>query len=230
MACGVNSDASLKKRRGGWGTTRLPLDLTNQRFGRWLALRHSHSHYWICRCDCGTEKPVWVSSLKRGTSKGCSECAVPSGHTRRTHGGTGTSLYGVYRGILRRCYKQNDQAFHNYGGRGIAVCDRWRNNFEAFRMDMGNRPRDSSIDRIDNDGPYSPENCRWATRQEQGRNRRGNVLLSLGKETLTISEWSQRLGVSRCAINWRVRKGWPIEKALGSPIRKWGTTPGREKS
>lgn len=116
-----------------------------------------------------------------------------------------------------RCGNPNDPEFHNYGARGIQVCERWRHSFEAFFADMGLRPSLAhTLDRIDNDGSYTPENCRWATKAEQRRNSRQARFLTLDAETLTIGEWSRRIGLSRTAIRQRLRLGWTLRRALSS--------------
>lgn len=115
--------------------------------------------------------------------------------------------------MWRRCSNPKDKDFHRYGARGISVCDRWRS-FENFYADMGDRPSGKTLDRINNDGPYSPENCRWSTTQEQCRNRRSNRRLSVGGESLLIVEWAERAGLDQRIVNNRLWNGVSIERAV----------------
>lgn len=126
--------------------------------------------------------------------------------------------HGIWKRMLQRCHDQAHISYVNYGGRGIAVCQRWRVNFEAFLMDMGRRPSAAhSLDRIDNDGPYDPTNCRWATRAEQSRNTSRNVMIRWNGVTKTATDWASETGLRVSAIYYRVKHGWSPERALTTP-------------
>lgn len=165
------------------------VDLIGLRFGRWLVIDNlgrksntSRNYYWLCECDCGEVKEVPGENLKRGTSKSCSclmrdlsrERATVTPNARK-HGLSNSTVYMAWANMKDRCYNKNHPKFKDWGGRGIRVCVRWKNSFENFYEDMGDKPSpDLSLERINNDKGYSPDNCKWATRVEQNRNKRNN--------------------------------------------------------
>ena len=194
-------------------------------FGSWKVLARlpsrSKSTYWLCECKCGRQKPVKAFELTHEHSLSCgqNECH------RAIHRMTNSAEHRVWSGMKGRCRNPNDPAWLDYGGRGITVCDEW-NKFENFYRDMGPRPSpEHSIERRDNDKGYSPDNCYWATRQEQALNRRNSTKLTLNGETLNILRWSERLGISESLIYWRLNKGnWSVERTLTTPVKKYVLT------
>lgn len=200
------------------------VDLTGRRFGRLLVTSFSginkqqHST-WNCICDCGTQCTVVGTKLTRGNTQSCgclNREAVRAKNT--THGYSRHYLWNTYYKMLDRCHNPKSNLYERYGNRGITVCQRWRDSFADFIADMGDRPQNCTIDRIDNDGPYSPDNCRWATIAEQNRNTRQNHTLTYMNETLTITEWAARLNMSPGTIKSRLRYGWSTEQTLSTPI------------
>lgn len=135
---------------------------------------------------------------------------------RRYHGKSKTSIYHSWLGMKARCTNPNNPAFKNYGGRGITVCDRWMV-FENFHEDMGDRPGQFTIERIDNDKGYGPDNCEWAPRSKQARNRRNLIMITMDGETHPLSVWVERYGGNYKTIHMRIYKGWDPEKAIKTP-------------
>lgn len=199
------------------------IELTGLRFGRYTVLseapkRANWVRYWFCQCDCGNIQEVFQGNLISGKSIGC-------GCLRVTHGHTGTYVYRVWHGIHSRCKYLSNVGYKDYGGRGISVCERW-NDFSSFLADMGYPPSEKhTVDRENSDGPYSPENCRWATRKEQARNRSNNSLITFKDRTLTQVEWAEITGLSTNMIRKRLSRGWSVESALTTPAQKAWAKP-----
>lgn len=194
-------------------------DLTGQKFNRWTVLSRgtykAGKIHWLCRCDCGTEGLVNTQNLKNGASKSCGCLSVESVIRRETtHGMSGYSEYKIWQMMKNRCSNTRDSHFHRYGGRGIAVCDRWENDFAAFYADMGPRPRGLTIERINNDGNYEPGNCRWATNKEQAHNKANNRRLTAFGKTQILIEWERESGISSSLLIYHLKQGTPLESIL----------------
>lgn len=182
-------------------------------------------------CACGAEVVVAWSQVKRGKTRSCGclqvEAATRSALALRTHCMHGTPEYQAWRAMLSRCQNKNVPNHPGYGGRGIRVCERWQV-FENFISDMGRRPSPAhSLDRIDNDGNYEPENCRWATNTVQQRNKRNAVLVTWAGETLPVREWEDRLGFRKELLYGRLKKGWSVERAMTEPVHTEKSHPSR---
>lgn len=189
-----------------------------QRFGRLVVLGLAEQGKWKCQCDCGNISIVFTGNLVKGNTRSCG-CLRRKG-SRLTHGKSYAPVHWVWSGMIQRCTNSKNEKFVRYGGRGITVCDRWRK-FENFLADMGEPPPgDLSIERKDNNKGYSPENCKWATRMEQGRNKHNNRFLTYEGKTLHISEWARRKGLKIPTL-WRrlFVYGWDIGGALNTPVR-----------
>jgi hypothetical protein len=205
-------------------------DIAGQRFGRWTVVQHigresasSRDHRWLCRCDCGTERSVKGSDLRAGKSASCGCAGRERSKLNRPflkHGLSRTPTYVVWCGMRERCNCATHKDYPDYGGRGIKVCARW-NDYAAFLADMGERPAGLTIERRDTDGDYEPSNCYWATYTEQNNNRRFNVFLERGDRRQTVAQWAHEFGLHPDRLRARLKRGWPLEKALTQPIRRW---------
>lgn len=161
-----------------------------------------------CLCSCGTILMIKGSNFRSGSSKSCGCSKYDSKNT--THGQSKNPLYKLYRGMLDRCYDKSNTAYNNYGGRGITVCDRWKESPEAFFQDVGERPTTKhELDRRENDKGYYPGNCVWSTKKENSRNKRTNRKLIYQGVTMTIAEASERTGVSPVTIRAYLEKNKP---------------------
>lgn len=167
-------------------------DLTGQRFGKLIVVREDGriraSRAWLCACDCGETTRVPQGSLTRKVSPthSCGCLLSPEEVSKRNtkHGMSRHPLYRTWSGIITRCYNKNDPSYVDYGGRGVEVCDRWLESFENFYRDMGEKPSaEYQIDRMDNDGPYSPENCHWVEPRVNQQNKRNSLVVTLKGET-----------------------------------------------
>lgn len=146
----------------------------------------------------------------------------PQKRPRTTHGMSYAPEFAAWRKAKDRCFNPRCPTYRLYGARGITVCDRWRESFEAFFADMGPRPSAKhSLDRINNDGPYSPENCRWATQRQQVLNQRNARLLTFNGETLPLSLWAERANLSRVLLSQRLCNGWDMARALSTPHKPY---------
>ena len=160
---------------------------------------------WYCRCACGGSTTLFGDTLRRGLTKSCG-CYRKSGDYKITHGHSRrikTATYTTWVCMLNRCTRPTDVGYHNYGGRGITVCERWRT-FENFLQDMGERPKGLTLDREDKDGPYSKSNCKWATKSEQIDNRRNARRITYEGRTLTLNDWAEKLGLQYGTLYYRV--------------------------
>lgn len=203
-------------------------DLTNQKFGRLTAIENipeksdgTHT-YWRCRCDCGTEVIVRTDQLTRGVTKSCGclnrDKARDTCIKRNTkHNLTHHPLYNIWAKIRERCEKKSSKAYTHYGARGIFVCKEWSRDFEPFyKWSIENGwHKGLEIDRIDNNGPYSPENCRWTTKLVQANNKTNNFRLEYNGQTHTLAEWCRELDLDYSLTLIRLRKlGWTVERAF----------------
>lgn len=217
-------------------------DHTGSRFGRLTVLGYvgfktqNDGHKrprFLCLCDCGAHHEALSVNLMAGLVKSCGclqsenaaiqiklALAVTDKRTTKTHGMSHGPEHNTWIRIKQRCGNPNNIGYDLYGGRGIRVCDRWQNSFDAFYEDMGPRPSDKhSIDRIDNDGNYEPSNCRWATVGVQSNNKRTNRVVVFNGSRVTLSEAEKLCGISQKTLGARLRSGVPADK-LFEPLKR----------
>lgn len=186
-------------------------DITGQRFGRLIALNPLRSLHgkvrWLFRCDCGRHHEAVGTSVTSGDTVSCG-C-----HRRRRGGQSNRKVYHAWYNMHQRCSNPQDKSFEHYGGRGIRVCDRWQS-FDAFLEDMGHPAKGESLDRIDVNGDYTPSNCRWATPRVQANNRTNNRVITFQAQSLTLTQWADRLGLTVDCLWRRLHSGKAVERAL----------------
>lgn len=174
----------------------------------------------FCACDCGVKRIMYRGNILYSGVDSCG-CRSREKTTagNRVHGLAGTPTYRSWTAMKRRCHSPKSDRFHYYGGAGVTVCDRWQNSFAAFLEDMGNRPPGCTLDRIDSSKGYSPENCRWADRKTQSRNRSFSVVLTVDGRSRPVPEWAEIYGIAANVIHARIRLGWTVEDAVKKPMR-----------
>jgi hypothetical protein len=175
---------------------------------------------WTCICDCGTEVVAPANGLVTKYITSCGVCSKKTNGLKRRKQHRNTPLYRKYWSMIDRCQNKSSKVWDRYGGRGITVCDRWRKSFDDFVEDMGVPGPKMTIERIDNNKGYSPENCRWATMQEQQRNRRDTVFLTFNSQTKCLADWAKELNVTPQALSYRVRNGYSTEDIFTKPFRR----------
>ncbi len=208
------------------------IDISGKRFGRLVVLHRVDSPkfhmkkitYFLCKCDCGNNIITRSSAIQSNHTKscGCYKSDIKRQQCKNiwtTHGMTQSKTYKTWAGIKRRCNNKNDKRYPDYGGRGIKVCSRW-NRFENFLIDMGEKPTPNySIERIDNNKGYNKNNCVWIPQNEQGNNKRNNVIFEFNGQIKTLAHWSKYLNINIGTLRNRIlRQKWPIEKAFTTQI------------
>jgi hypothetical protein len=202
-------------------------DLTGERFGRLtcikIARKSKNRHIlWLCKCDCGNEVTVFASNLKRGNtiSCGCYHKERDS-ESHIIHSQSKTRLYSIWIGMKKRCFNRNTKAYEYYGGRGIKVCEDWLDFTKFHDWAKNNGYNDGlSLERINVEKDYEPENCKWIPFEEQAKNTRRNVFLSFNNKRMTISDWAKEMKMSTSILRFRLKHGWTVEKSLTTPVRE----------
>jgi len=203
-------------------------DRTGQRFGRLYVLERAENDKngratWLCQCDCGNICIKRSSVLKQGIAQSCGCLAKELASSRlKTHGETFSRLYNIWHGMIQRCEYPHRKDYPRYGGRGIVVCEEWRNSFSAFRdwAIANGYQADLTLERKNYNGNYCPENCCWENQKKQQNNRSSNKMLEFRGETHTLTEWAEILGINRNALGLRLKARWSIERAFTTPVRR----------
>jgi hypothetical protein len=204
--------------------TKPRINLTGHTYGKYTVLSQSDDAAkpsgirvitWTCKCQCGQIRTVRGGDLRSGSTLSCG-CYQREFTAKRktTHGGSGTPEWRSYQGMLFRCTNRDAKDYPRYGGRGITVCPEWKVSFTAFLADMGERPKGTTLDRINTDGNYEPKNCRWATAKQQSRNRRNTHYIEINGERLNAAEAAEKAGISYHALKSRARRGWDAKRIL----------------
>lgn len=184
--------------------------------------KHRRALWWICQCDCGNTTKIQTAKLnhERVFSCGClmEESREKLGLTFK-HGLTNTRTYRIWKGMRSRCLNKNYHSYQDYGARGITICAQW-NDYQNFLTDMGIAPNGMSIERKNNEGHYSPDNCIWATPRQQARNTRRNIVIEFRGERKTLIEWAENCDIKYATLKQRYKAGWNIESIFTTPARK----------
>lgn len=202
-------------------------NLIGLKFGRLTVFRPARKKknqtMWVCICDCGNKAVVAAGALKSANTKSCGCLNSEIVTLRNTkHSKSKTAEYRCWKSIKQRCHNENNPAYKNYGGRGIRVCDSWKNSFSNFLFDMGPKPNPKfDIDRIDNNLGYSPENCRWVDRKTNMKNTRNTHFVTFNGRTLSIMDWAEELNINPNTLYSRINiMKWDIEKVLSKKVNK----------
>lgn len=202
-------------------------NLVGERFGRLLVISRAPNSptgkpMWNCVCDCGTECVKQSSALVNGCTRSCGCYNIERLKELKTkHGDAHSRLYGVWCGMRQRCLDENHHAYKDYGARGITVCDEWANDYKVFMdwafangYDKDAKPHECTLDRIDNNKGYSPDNCRFVDPIVQANNTRNNRWITYNGETKTLAQWSKKVGINAFTISDRIERGWTLEEAF----------------
>lgn len=191
-------------------------NLCGQTFGKLTVVMLIGRSKWLCKCECGELVQHTESKLVNDGVSACKKCGLSA---NTTHGMSRSPEYNSWRKMIGRCTDKDDKSFKDYGEKGIKVCERWMD-FNNFIEDMGLQPEPNmTIERVESTGNYEPDNCTWATRKEQARNRSTSKILTLNGEAKTVAEWSEIYGHKRTLIADRLEQGWSVEDAITKPSK-----------
>lgn len=202
-------------------------DLIGKRFGKLVVIDVIHKEYFsyktmlLCQCDCGNTYEAAFYPLTHGQIKSCG-CGRAKAGFRDGRSKRNPNLYTLWAQMLSRCENPDNKWYYRYGGRGIKVCEEWHDylKFEEWVESNGGKPKGMSLDRIDNNSDYCPENCKWSTQKEQTRNTNRNVNITYNGKTQCLSDWANELGVTFSTLEHRYHRGWDVERMLTTPMQK----------
>jgi hypothetical protein len=203
--------------------------LTGQAFGQLTVMERAGTDHrgeirWLCSCECGNLSIALGSNLRTGNTQscGCLKRKIIQAGANFKHGMNNTPEHRAWSHMRQRCNNPKDKSYKDYGARGITVCDRWQDSFPNFMEDMGLKPEPKhkySLERKNNEEGYSPDNCVWATRRVQAKNKRNIIYWTYQGKTQHLSAWAEELGIEVGTLWYRHKAGWPVEKILGTPVK-----------
>lgn len=218
------SYASLQGVSYTKGLSMRKIEMIGRKFGDWIVLeeveKRNNKRAFLCQCACSKQYVVMGDNLRNGTSEQCMSCSSKiKGGKHKTHGMTNTKVFDLWHSIKQRCNYPKHRSYKNYGAKGIRICERWAQSFEAFYEDMGDPPSlTHQIDRIDSKGNYEPGNCGWVTPKEQQNNKSNNVNLTFLGVTQSVAMWADKLGVNPTTLHWRISAGWSDAAVVSTPV------------
>lgn len=204
-----------------------PRDITGQKFGKLTAIKLDHiksyststKRYWLCKCKCGNYSIVEQGQLTRGKTKSCG--CIQKEYFKTKHNLRNSKIYETWSNIKKRCYNARSTRYKWYGAKNIKMCDEWKNDFKTFYdWSINNGYKEPlTIDRIDVNGNYEPNNCRWVDWKQQQQNKNSNINITYKNQTKCIAEWARIFNINRATLQWRIKQGWKIDEALTTPVK-----------
>lgn len=196
-----------------------PINLSGLQYGRLTVINRvdGDNSKCVCICSCGTIKTYWSSAIMGGRTQSCGCLRADIVPHNKRHGMTGSPTYRSWQHMIDRCCNNSNPSYKDYGARGITICERW-SLFDNFLDDMGVKPEGKTIDRIENDGNYCPENCQWSDKTAQANNRRSSRIITHNGESLTLAQFARKFNISIGTLWYRLKSGWPMDRALNEHV------------
>lgn len=196
-----------------------PINLSGLQYGRLTVINRvdGDNSKCVCSCSCGTIKTYWSSAITGGRTQSCGCLRADISPHNKRHGMAGSPTYKSWQHMIDRCNNNRNPSYKDYGARGITICERW-SLFDYFLADMGVKPEGKTIDRIENDGNYCPENCQWSDKTAQANNRRSSRIITHNGESLTLAQFARKFNISIGTLWYRLKSGWSMDRALNERI------------